>query len=105
MLGEETSFAGTVALLEKPACLVGVEPERLTLTLANSLSLQGPGYSGKSGQCQGAACCTSLWVLVHLLVGGIESNHLHSPLSTTCTFSEFCKFFKILALGVCYIRR
>lgn len=63
MLGEDTFLAGTVTLLEKPACLVGVEPERLTLTLANSLSLQGPGYSGKTAQRQGASFCTNLWVL------------------------------------------
>ena len=63
MLGEDTFLARTVAFLEKPACLVGVEPERLTRTLANSLSLQGPGYTGKTAQRQGASFCTKLCVL------------------------------------------
>ena len=60
---EKTFLAGTVAFPGKPACLVGVEPERLTFTLANSLSLQGLGYSGKTAQRQGASFCINLWVL------------------------------------------
>lgn len=43
VLGEEPPLVGIIARLEKPACVVGAEPERLTLTLANSLALQGPG--------------------------------------------------------------
>ena len=70
MLGA-ISLAETVSLLEKPAYLVGTEPERLTLTVASSVSLQRPGCSGKTGQRQRALFRTSLWVLVHLLVGGI----------------------------------
>lgn len=70
MLGA-TSLAETVCLLEKPAYLVGAEPERLTLTVASSISLQRPGHSGTTGRRQRALFHTSLWVLVHLLVGGI----------------------------------
>lgn len=106
MLGEETFFAGTVALLEKSACLLGSEPERQTLTVADSLSLQGPGYSGETGQHQRAFFCTSpcgFWFTCWLVAYNIAS--LHSPLSTTCQFSQFCKFFKILALCDCYARR
>lgn len=43
VLGEEPPPGGTVALLEKSACLAGGEPDRLTLALANSLAFQGPG--------------------------------------------------------------
>jgi hypothetical protein len=64
MLGEETSLAETVTFLGKPVFLVGVEPERLTLTLANSIPLEGPD-PGKTGQCQ-EVFCISLWVIVFL---------------------------------------
>lgn len=94
------------SLFWKSACLLGSEPERQTLTVADSLSLQGPGYSGKTGQQQRAFFCTSpcgFWFTYWLVAYNTTS--LHSPLSTPCQFSQFCKFFKILALCDCYATR
>lgn len=93
--GRRNILTGTVAFLERLARLAGVEPEKLTLTLASSLSLQGPGYSKKTTQHQAASFCTSLWLLASLEAHNPTS--WYAPLSTTCRFSEICKFFRIPA--------
>lgn len=96
VLGEQPSLAGTVALLEKPACLAGVEPAELALALANSLSLQGPGdwenwpASGGLPLYQPPGSCSGCWLVAYNTTG------LNSPLSTACKFSELRKF-EILA--------
>lgn len=83
MLGE-TSLAGTVSLLEKPACLVGAEPERLTVTVANPPSWipweNGPASeSFLLDQPLGSGPFAGWWHIIP--PAGIH-------LSSTCKFSE-----------------
>lgn len=73
--------------------------------MANSLSLQGPGYSGKTGHIRelssvltpmGSGSLAGWW---HT----IQPVYIHfSPLPVS---SEFSKFFKILAHCDCYASR